>query len=375
MSGPLSGLHVVSLGGIGPAPFAGMMLADLGADVLRIERKGTDGERVRSDRMSRGSRFIRLDFKETGAVEAVLGLVEHADVVTEGFRPGVAERLGVGPEVCLVRNPRLIYGRMTGWGQAGPLANAPGHDINYTSLSGILGLIGTASLPLPPLNVVEFGGGGMLLAFGIMAAVWEAGKSGLGQVIDAAVVDGAVLLAAGIFGTHQAGAWGPNRGSNVVDGGAPFYRVYETADGGFLSVGAIEPQFYREFLAVVGIEDAPLAEQMNRDLWPAMAGRLEAIFRTKSRDEWWALFEGTETCVVPVVSLDEAIHHPHNQFRGTFVEIDGVQQPASAPRFSRTPGQVGPVASPGGDDTRRMLAGWGMTQSAIDAMSELETVG
>jgi len=371
VSGPLEGVRIIELAGLGPAPFAGMMLADAGADILRVDRsdKATyppmEGAHV--DLMNRGRRSVAVDLKHPGGVELVLRLVEGADALIEGFRPGVVERLGIGPEACLARNPGLVFGRMTGWGQDGPLASTAGHDIDYISVAGALEPIGRAGeRPVPPLNLVgDFGGGGMMLAFGVVAAVLSARQTGKGQVVDAAMVDGAASLMAMTFTLRSAGVWHDERGTNMLDTGAHFYEVYETADGGYFSVGAIEPQFYAELLERLGLAGEELPGQMDRDQWPAMKARLAAIFAGRTRAEWEAVFEGSDACASPVLSLAEAPAHPHNVHRGTFTEVAGVVQPAPAPRFVGTPGAIRrPPPHPGqyGDEA---LADWGLDGAEV----------
>jgi alpha-methylacyl-CoA racemase len=377
-TGPLAGLAVVEVAGIGPGPFAAMMLADMGAEVLRVDRASsvpaTPSESVSRDLLARGRRSVGVDLKHPEGVATVLRLVERADGLIEGFRPGVAERLGIGPEPCLARNPRLAYGRMTGWGQDGPLAGAAGHDIDYIALAGVLGAIGRAGQPpVPPLNLVgDFGGGGMLLAFGMVCAFFEAARSGRGQVVDAAMVDGAALLTTMIHGLRAMGLWKEERGTNLLDTGAHFYEVYETADGGHVAVGAIEPQFYAELLRLSGLEGEDLAPQMDRSSWPQMKERLARVFRSRTRDEWCQIMEGGDACFAPVLSMAEAPDHPHNRGRGTFVEVGGVVQPGPAPRFSRTPGEVaGPPARPG-QHTDEALEDWGFSAAE---RSRLRRVG
>jgi alpha-methylacyl-CoA racemase len=354
MAGPLAGITVVELAGLGPAPYCGMLLADMGAEVIRIDRaqnvSGGDPERPPGDLLARGRRSIGVDLKSPEGVEVVLALVETADALIEGFRPGVTERLGIGPDECLARNPRLVYGRMTGWGQDGPYASTAGHDINYIALAGALDPIGRAGgPPTPPLNLVgDFGGGGMMLAFGVACGIIEARTSGEGQVIDAAMVDGAASLMTMTHGFRAMGVWNDERGTNMLDTGAHFYDVYETADGRYVSIGSIEPQFYAELLRLTGLEGEELPWQLDRAHWPAMKERLADIFRSKTRDEWCALMEGTDVCFAPVLSIPEAVAHPHNVERGTFVEVAGVPQPGPAPRFVRTPADVpSPPAHPG----------------------------
>jgi len=387
MGGPLTGLRIVEFAGIGPGPYGAMLLADLGADVIRLERAQSvrpreqrNGAAPSLDLLARGRRSIGIDLKHPEGLEAALRLVERAEVLIEGFRPGVMERLGLGPEVCLERNPAIVYGRMTGFGQQGPLAHAAGHDINYIALAGALEPIGRkGEAPVPPLNLVgDFGGGGMLLAFGIMAALYEARSSGRGQVVDAAMVDGAASLMTLIHGMRQAGVWQPERGTNLLDTGAPFYEVYETADGQFVSLGALEPQFYAEFVRRVELEDAfapePLPAQMDRTRWPDLHERLVALFRTKTRAEWCELLEGTDVCFAPVLRPDEASQHPHMRERGTFVEVAGVEQPGPVPRFSRTPGEIqGPPARPG-DHTDSALADWGFSAEEIQALRSRKAI-
>ncbi len=365
MAGPLSGIKVVEITGIGPGPFCAMMLADLGADVLRIDRSAAvrpgGSDKPSNDVLARGRRSIGVDLKNPEGVELVLKLIEKADVLTEGFRPGVMERLGLGPDVCLKRNPKLVYGRMTGFGQDGPMAQAAGHDINYIALAGALAHIGReGEKPLPPLNLVgDFGGGGMLLALGVCAALVERGKSGKGQVVDAAMVDGAATLMGFIHGFYAGGGWGP-RGTNLLDTGAHFYDTYETKDGKYVSLGSIEPQFYAELLQLTGLDKEKLPDQMDRSQWRAMKERFTALFKTKTRDEWCKLMEGTDVCFAPVLTIPEAYEHPHNKARGTFVEVAGVKQPGPSPRFSRTPGEIKRPPPHPGQHTNEALADWGI---------------
>jgi alpha-methylacyl-CoA racemase len=350
-----------------------MVLADLGADVVRVDRADAvvgAGEAGSSlDLLNRGKRSIGVDLKNPGGVEVVLRLVEQADGLIEGFRPGVAERLGIGPEVCRERNPRLVYGRMTGWGQVGPWSGMAGHDINFTGLSGALYAIGRRDAPpVPPLNLVgDFGGGGMLLALGIVAALFEARGSGHGQIVDAAMVDGAALLTTMIHGMRAMGLWSNQRGANLLDSGAPFYDVYETADGGFMAVGAIEPPFYAEFLDVLEL-DGGLPTQLDDQRWPEMKGRIAARFKTRTRQDWEARFAGRDACVTPVVSMAEAPDHPHNLARSTFIELAGVTQPGPSPRFDRTPAEISgppPVAGQHSDD---VLVGFGFDETERDSL-------
>ena len=383
-SGPLSGIKIIELAGIGPAPFTCMMLADAGAQVLRLERApagavergqefAASGAGSYWDLLNRSRPSVGIDLKHPDAVELVLGLVEGADGLIEGFRPGVAERLGLGPADCSARNRRLVYGRMTGWGQDGPMADMAGHDIDYIAIGGALWSLGRAdSAPVPPLNLVgDFGGGGMLLAFGMVAALLEAGRSGEGQVVDAAMVDGAASLMTMIHAFHRHGLWNDERGANMLDTGAPFYEVYETADGQWMAVGGIEAQFYAELIRGLGLEGDPsLPAQMARDDWPAVKARFAEVFKTKTRDEWSAVFDGTDACVVPVLSPWEAPEHPHNVARSTFVEVEGAVQPAPAPRFSRTPSAISSPPSPPGADTVSGLVEWGVSESDVAKLRE-----
>ena len=372
--GPLAGLRVVELQGIGPGPFCGMMLADMGAEIIRVDRSAAVGSGARSsDVLARGRKSVAVDLKNPEGVETVLKLVESADVLLEGFRPGVTERLGLGPDVCLARNPKLIYGRMTGWGQTGTMAHAAGHDINYISLSGVLHAIGEGnSRPTPPLNLVgDFGGGGMLLAFGIVAALYERATSGQGQVIDAAMTDGSALLMNSIFGLMSQGVWNQNRGSNLLDGGAHFYGTYETKDGKHVSLGSIEPQFYALLLEKTGLDQDPdLAKQMSRDDWPMLREKLAAVMATKTRDEWDGIMLGTDICYAPILNFEEAVEHPHNQARQTFVNSADITQAAPAPRFSRTePELPQPPVAPG-QHTDEILASIGLDAAAIVDLKE-----
>ena len=380
MAGPLKGYRVVELAGIGPGPFAGMMLADMGAEVLRVDRAAgvRDGASPPlADVLGRGRRSVGVDLKQPDGREVVLRLVESADALIEGFRPGVTERLGLGPDDCMARNPRLVYGRMTGWGQDGPYANAAGHDINYIALSGTLGMIGRkGEAPVPPLNLVgDFGGGGMLLAFGIVCAMLEATRSGQGQVIDAAMVDGAALLAAMMHGFRTTGMW-QERGTNLLDTGAFFYEVYETADGRYVSLGSIEPQFYAQMAQLTGLSDESGAapEQNDRASWPALKDRMAELIRTRTRDEWCELMEGTDACFAPVLDPGEAPSHPHNRHRGTFIDVEGVTQPAPAPRFSRTAPEVQRPPARAGQHTDEALADWGFTADEVAKLREVGAV-
>jgi alpha-methylacyl-CoA racemase len=368
--GPLDGVRVVEIAGIGPGPFCAMLLADMGADVVRVDRPETAGGAGWPALMSRGRRSVVVDLKHELGAEVVLRLVERADALLEGFRPGVAERLGIGPDACLARNPRLVYGRMTGWGQDGPLRNAAGHDIAYISVAGALFPIGEqGGPPVPPLNLLgDFGGGGLLLAFGIACGLLEARRSGQGQVVDAAIVDGAALLTTAVHELAALGGWQERRGANLLDGGAPFYGVYETADGEHMAVGALEPRFYAELLGKLGLRADDLPAQTDRERWPELRERLEAVFRTRTRAEWTDLFEGSDACVAPVLRPSEAATHSHNRAREVFVAIDGLPQPAPAPRFSRTPpSPPGPRPVPG-QHTDEVLASSGFDPQEIAAL-------
>ena len=371
MSGPLDGVRIIELAGLGPAPFAGMMLADAGADIIRIDRadRATYPPRQEPhvDLMNRGRRSVAVDLKHPDGVALVLRLLEGADGLMEGFRPGVAERLGLGPDECLVRNPKLVYGRMTGYGQGGPMAQAAGHDIDYIALSGALEAIGRqGERPLPPLNLVgDFGGGGMLLAYGMVAAILGARTSGKGQVIDAAMVDGAASLMTMTYTLRAAGVWQDERGTNLLDTGAHFYEVYETSDGGYMGVGAIEPQFYSELMRLLGLSAEDLSTQMDRSTWPEMKQRFTAIFASKTRREWEAVFAGSDACVAPVLSAAEAPDHPHNKERGTFTEVAGVVQPAPAPRFLSTPGSIRRPPPNPGQHADEALADWGIPTDEV----------
>lgn len=369
MAGPLSGLKVIEMAGLGPAPFCAMMLADMGADVLRIERPGkadVTGAPGRHDVLARNRAALALDLKQPASIDALLQAIDRADVLIEGFRPGVMERLGLGPEVCLQRNPRLVYGRMTGWGQHGPLAQAPGHDIDYIAISGALHAIGkSGEPPVVPLNYIgDFGGGGMLLAFGVVCAVLQAKVSGKGQVVDAAMTDGAALLSAMMYGMKASGALSNRRGENWLDGGAHFYGTYACADGKHVAIGALEPQFYARLLQLTGLDDPAFARQHDAQTWPQLKARLAEVFRSKTRDEWCALMEGSDACFAPVLDWDEAPRHAHNQARGTFIDIDGVTQPAPAPRFSATPADKPGPARPISGDPMQFLAEWGLRPQA-----------
>ncbi|HET6910844.1 MAG TPA: CaiB/BaiF CoA-transferase family protein [Mycobacteriales bacterium] len=358
-SGPLSGVRVIELAGIGPGPYAGMVLADLGAEVVRIDRPG-QGPDLAGGVTMRGRRSVVLDLKKPTAVDALLGLVEAADVLIEPFRPGVAERLGIGPDVCLERNSRLVYARMTGWGQDGPWAQMAGHDIAYIAITGALNAIGRADgPPTPPLNLLgDFGGGSMFLLVGILAALVERAQSGRGQVVDAAIVDGTASLTSMLFGMLTTGFWSEQRGVNLLDTGAPFYDVYETSDGKWMAVGALEPQFYAELVRLLELDDLPA--QHDRSRWEEQRSRFAARFKERTQQEWADVFDGTDACVAPILTWSEASKHPHIAARGTLLERDGVVQPAPAPRFSRTPAEIGNRPPAPGADTRDVLTDWGV---------------
>lgn len=377
MSGPLHGLKVVELAGLGAAPFCGMVLADLGATVIRVDRtEETDGLPAPThDLLNRGKQSIAVDLKQPDGVRVALGLVESADVLIEGFRPGVAERIGLGPEVCLGLNPALVYGRLTGWGQDGPLAGTAGHDINYIALSGALGSIGVPESPAVPLNLVgDFGGGGMLLALGVISATMSARTDGVGQVVEAAMVEGSALLLTAHFGYHAEGWWSEDRGTNLLDGSAPFYTTYRTSDGGHMAVGALEPQFYAALLKGLDLDPAELPDQYDRTGWNTLREVFAARFARESRDHWTARFEATDACVTPVLSLTETAQHPHVKAREGFIEVDGVRQPAIAPRFSRTiPGSPGRPSKPGAD-TDAVLASLGYSAGEIVKLREADIV-
>lgn len=373
--GPLSGIKVVEFAGIGPGPFCGMLLSDMGADVVRIDRKGGFGG-SKFDITARGRRSIAMDLKKPEAVEACLKLIEEADMLQEGFRPGVMERLGLGPDVCFKRNPKLVYGRMTGWGQTGPMAKAAGHDLNYISLTGAAHAIGRpGEKPVPPLNLVgDFGGGALYLALGMVSALNHAQRTGEGQVIDAAMTDGATSLMAMFYGFTGSGMWEDTHGTNMLDGGAHFYDTYETSDGKWVSIGSIEPQFYALLREKMGLEDSYWDDQMNREKWPEMTEKLAVIFKTKTRDEWCEIMEGTDICFAPILSIKETIDHPHNKARETVVEIDGVVQPNIAPRFAGTPSEIqGPVPTIG-EHNEEALSDWGFSAEDVAALKTAEAI-
>ena len=385
--GPLQGLKIVEIGGIGPTPFCGMMLADMGADVTIVQRLSNQKTASKTIDLSslgkfeivnRGKRSITLDLKNPVAIEVVLRLIENTDALIEGFRPGVMERLGLGPDVCLKRNPKLIFGRMTGWGQQGPLAQAAGHDINYIALSGALYYSGHGNEPpfAPPTVVGDVGGGAMMLALGILAGLLNVRQTGSGQVIDAAITDGSALLTTLLQSLHQAGIWNNTRSDNLIDSASPWYDTYECADGHFVSIGSIEPQFYAQLLDLCGLRDDPdFSEQNKKSHWPGAKRKITAMFKTRTRDEWSELMEGTDVCFAPVLNFDEAASHAHNRARETFLEIDGVTQPAPAPRFSETPSQVGAPPPLPGSSTVAVLRELGFEGQEIDAMLSGGVVG
>ena len=379
--GPLKGIKVLEIAGIGPGPFAAMMLADMGAEVVRIDRSASvrDGDPADppKDVLNRGRRSLGVDLKNPEGIETVLRLCEQADVILEGFRPGVMERLGLGPDVCRARNPKLVYGRMTGWGQEGPMAQAAGHDINYIALAGALDSFGrVGEPPVPPLNLVgDFGGGGMLLAYGVVCALVERGFSGEGQVVDAAMVDGASILMAFIHGMKAMGVWGDGgRGTNLLDTGAHFYEVYETKDGKYVSLGSIEPQFYALLLQHTGLADEEMPHQMDRSAWPAQKERMKAIFKRKTRDEWCEIMEGTDVCFAPVLGFTEAPEHPHMKARNTYVDHYGLVQPAPAPRFDRTAPALGRPPAHAGQHTDELLGEFGLSAEEIAKLRDAKAI-
>ncbi len=375
--GPLSGVRVLEFEAIGPGPFAGMLLADMGADVLLVDRPAASDLGLKRERwndvMMRGKRSVTLDLKSADGARAALALIGRADALIEGFRPGVMERLGLGPEAALARNPKIVYGRMTGWGQDGPLAERAGHDINYIALAGVLAAFGRrGEAPVPPLNLVgDFGGGGMLLGFGIACALVESQRSGRGQVVDAAMVEGASLLATMFSGMIAAKRWREERGANFLDTGAPWYDVYETRDARHVAVGAIEKKFYQELLDRLGLAGEALPDQYDAARWPELRERFAAIFRTKTRDEWSQVFAGSDACVAPVLTFSEARRHPHNAARKSFVSVAAVEQPAPAPRYSRTPGGVRHAPPERGERGGEALADWGFSAAEIRDLSAL----
>jgi alpha-methylacyl-CoA racemase len=380
--GPLAGFRIIEMAGIGPAPFAATLLADMGAEVIRVDRReaadlGLPGREPKFDVLHRGRRSLALDVKAEAGRAVVKQLAAKADALIEGFRPGVMERLGLGPEELLKINPKLVFGRMTGFGQDGPLAQAAGHDINYIALAGALHAIGRkGEAPVPPLNLVgDFGGGGMFLAFGVLCGLLEAQKSGKGQVVDAAMVDGAAYLLAGIYGLYSQGSWADERGVNFVDSGAPWYDVYKTKDGKWLSVGAIEKRFYEELVEKLGLASAGLPKQHDRKGWPELFKRFAAAIRGRTRDEWERVFEGRDARVTPVLSLGEVRNHPHNAARSTFFERDGVLQPGAAPRFSRTPSAMGSPPRLRGADSEAILKDWGFAAGEIEKWKATGVIG
>ena len=374
--GPLTGIRVVEMAGIGPGPFTAMMLSDLGAEVIRVDRLSHKGIGHRANVLNRGRKSIALDLKNPRGVETTLRLIEQADVVLEGFRPGVMERLGLGPEKCLSVNPRLIFGRMTGWGQTGPLSQAAGHDINYISIAGALGAMGYADRPpAPPLNLVgDFGGGAMYLLTGILAALVERATSAQGQIIDAAMSDGTASLLSPFFGLMAMNMWTTDRFSNRLDGGAFYYGSYECSDGRYISIGSLEPQFYALLLEKAEITGPEFQEQLDEAAWPAKREKLTQLFKTKTRQQWCDIMEGTDVCFAPVLDLKEAPNHPHNIDRKTFVELDGVVQPAPAPRFSRTQGEIQGPAAMAGEHTREVLSAWNFSDQEIGELQAARAI-
>jgi len=376
--GPLKGFKVVEIAGIGPGQFCGMLLADMGAQLIRVERKDDADLGIGMPRkfnlMNRSRPAIGVDLKSEAGVQLVLRLCDDADALFEGFRPGVMERLGLGPDDCMARNARLVYGRMTGWGQSGPLADAVGHDGNYASLAGVIATIGERDGPPSiPLNLTaDFGGGGAYLALGLLAALLETGRSGNGQVVDAAMVDGAASLMTMFYGLHAGGFWQDQRGSNILDGAAPFYRAYRTGDEQYVIVCAIERRFFKVLIELLGIDDIDLNEQHDKRKWLQQIERFETIFAGKTRDEWCALLEGTDACFAPVLTLTEAPNHAHNKARNTFVDVDGVMQPAPAPRFSRTASEISQSPTGARSDIRTVLIDWGLSESEIDNLAATE---
>ncbi|MCH8070669.1 MAG: CoA transferase [Proteobacteria bacterium] len=370
--GPLSGFRMIEIAGIGPGQFCGMLLADMGAQLIRVDRTADAdpgiGMPSKYNLMNRSRPAIGVDLKSQPGVDLVLRLCENADALFEGFRPGVMERLGLGPDDCMARNERLVYGRMTGWGQTGPLAGAVGHDGNYAALTGVIAAIGEKDGPPSiPLNLTaDFGGGGAYLAIGILAALLEASRSGKGQVVDAAMVDGAASLMTMFYGLHAAGFWRDQRGSNILDGAAPFYRAYRTSDDTYVIVCAIERRFFKALIELLAIDDIDLAEQHEQSKWPAQIERFEAVFASKTRDEWCELLEGTNACFAPVLSLAEAPKHPHNEARKTFVTVDGILQPAAAPRFSRTKSEIQNAPGEAGENDRKALLDWGLSELEVN---------
>ena len=371
MAGPLDGLKLVEMAGLGPCPLAGQLMADLGATVVVIDRASAPADATDVNR--RGKQSVALNLKSSDGLEAARRIIAQSDILIEGFRPGVMEKLGLGPAACHAINPGLIFGRMTGWGQDGPLAMTAGHDINYLSLSGALGAIGRADgPPVPPLNLAaDYGGGSMFLIFGVLAALYERNRSGRGQVVDAAMVDGVPAMMGLIHQWLALGRWGQGREANLLDGGAPFYRCYATKDGRALSVGPLEPQFFAELVTLAGLPEAHRADQNDPATWPARRALYAQVFARKTRDEWMAIFEGTDACVAPVLDWDEVEHHPHNAARGTFLRVDGVMQAAPAPRFDRTPAAMPGVPGAPGQDTDTVLTGLGYDAATLEAMRRI----
>jgi alpha-methylacyl-CoA racemase len=386
--GPLDGVRVIEMAGMGPGPFAAMMLADLGADVVRVDRWSDSGDLPDTERrvrgtdptryvLHRGRRSLGVDLKAPGAAELLLDMAAQADALIEGFRPGVMERLGLGPDACLARNPKLIYGRMTGWGQHGPLAATAGHDINYIALSGALDQVARhGERPVPPVNLVgDMGGGGLMLAYGIVCGLLAVARGGRGQVVDAAITDGSAVLTAMLYGLVAQGRWSTTPGTNFADTGAPYYEVYQTADGKHVAVGAIEPRFYATLLDKLGLPAEDEITQNDRSRWPQAKRRFAEIFRARTRDEWTACFEGTDACVTPVLSMEEAPRHPHNLARSSFVQVDGVLQPAPAPRFSAAATTILKPPPAPGDDTVSVLRDYGTTPARIEELRSQKVVG
>jgi len=378
--GPLAGLKIIEIGSIGPGPFCAMMLADMGATVIRIDRCDGKHNPVNLDAnfqvMHRNRRSLSMDLKKPQAVNALLKMCKNADGLVEGFRPGVMERLGLGPASCMAANPRLVYGRMTGWGQDGPFSKTAGHDINYVAMSGVLGMLGRAGeRPLPPLNIIgDMGGGGLLLAFGMVCAIFESRASGHGQVVDTSMVDGSALMASSIYGLRSAGWWKDERGVNLLDGGAPFYEVYETSDGEFMAVGAIEPTFYAALVRGLGLDESTLPDQMDMQNWPRLKHKFAETFKSRSREEWTAVFDGTDACVSPVLSLEEAARHPHNKTRETFTRPDGILQAAPAPRFSRTAPELKRSPPRYGEHSDAVLSEFGFNKNEIEELKRSQAV-